>query len=95
MRDAPDRSVAIFGHEKRAILCNGNADRAAPDLSVGDHKTSHESARTALDWRKRQGGVMEPESAPRQTVGSRVSGMAAGRSISGSAGMSASCRNVH
>jgi hypothetical protein len=36
MGDAPDRSVAVFGHEERTILCDRNADQAAPDLVIPD-----------------------------------------------------------
>src|SRR5882672_6942456 len=40
--DPPDRAVAIFGHEQRAVVCHGDAHRAAPDLTVRHHEAGHE-----------------------------------------------------
>src|ERR1700716_357490 len=42
MGAAPDLSFAVLAHQQRAILRDRNADRAAPDLLVGDHEARHE-----------------------------------------------------
>ena len=34
--DAPDRAVAVFADEERAVLGDGDADRSPPDVSVAD-----------------------------------------------------------
>jgi hypothetical protein len=34
--DAPDRAVAVFTDEERAVLGDGDADRSPPDVSVAD-----------------------------------------------------------
>src|SRR5438445_8056361 len=36
--DAPDRAVAVFADEERAVLGDGDADRAGPDGSIVDHE---------------------------------------------------------
>jgi hypothetical protein len=33
---SPDRAVAVFAYKQRTILCDRNADRAAPDLVIPD-----------------------------------------------------------
>jgi hypothetical protein len=42
MGDAPDRSVAVFTDKHRTISRRRDANRAPPDLLVGDHKAGHE-----------------------------------------------------
>src|ERR1700730_4315725 len=40
--DPPDRAVAVFGDEQRAVVRHRNTDRTAPDLAVGEHEAGHE-----------------------------------------------------
>src|SRR5580693_2219318 len=40
--DPPDRAVAVLGHEKRAVVRDRDADRAAPHLRGRDHEAGHE-----------------------------------------------------
>src|SRR3954451_4223504 len=42
MRNAPDRSIAVLGHEERTILRNRNTNRPAPNLFVRYHEACHE-----------------------------------------------------
>src|SRR5450755_3130724 len=42
MRNPPDRAVAVFGHQQRAVMCDGHADRPSPDLGVVDDKAGCE-----------------------------------------------------
>ena len=40
--DAPDGAVAVFGDEEGAVVCDGDADGAAPDAVVGEDEAGEE-----------------------------------------------------
>src|SRR3954469_12399876 len=41
-RPPPDRAVAVFGDQERAVLGDRNSDRPPPDLGVIDNEARHE-----------------------------------------------------
>src|SRR6267142_5643828 len=42
MADAPDRAVAVLGDQQRAVMGDGDPDRASPDLAVIDDEAGDE-----------------------------------------------------
>src|SRR4051812_41617067 len=42
VRDPPDRAVAVFGYEQRAVMRHGDADRPPPYFGIADHEASDE-----------------------------------------------------
>src|SRR5579863_2668661 len=42
VRDAPDRAVAVFRDEQRAVVRDRHADGTSPYLGIVDDKTDHE-----------------------------------------------------
>src|SRR5260370_1035824 len=53
-RDPPDRAVAVFADQERAVMRHRDADRAAPDAAVVDDETGQEilvfAARHAVEY---------------------------------------------
>ena len=39
---APDSLVAVFANKQAAVFCDGDSDRATPDLALGRNEACHE-----------------------------------------------------
>src|ERR1700676_3347786 len=87
MRNPPDRAVAVFRHQQRAVVCNGDTDRPSPHLGIVDHKPGDEILVLAggdpvLETNANDLVARAPGSVPRAVLGGKaVADMVGGKCI--------------